>query len=66
MNPDDRSDEEHLHSPEERSTLRAMRRAVDDDRASARSPALKRLREIGLSQEEIVSVLMFLAETEEI
>jgi hypothetical protein len=63
MKPDDRPDDPSDHLVAKPTTLHALRRAVEEDPASYASPGLQRLREIGLSGEEIVRVLLFVAET---
>jgi hypothetical protein len=63
MEPDDRSDDASDRLLANRPTLRAIRRAVEEDKANSYSPGIQRLREIGLSGEEIVRVLLFVAET---
>jgi hypothetical protein len=65
MEPDDRPNGPFCRSPGNRPTPSAVRRALDEDPDSIGSPILRRLREIGLSREEIVKVLLFLAEAQE-
>jgi hypothetical protein len=64
MQPEDRADDISPAIPRHRPTMRALRRALERDTTAASSPGVRRLREIGLSADEILSVLQFLAETQ--